>query len=91
MLDFKTSRTVKDGNFGWRALRLLALQFSHFFTHNNNQINKLPEYLESMIRKIAKERPIVSIQFLVCQLVCSMRCDQKVPNLVLTKQNSIKN
>lgn len=63
ILVFKIFRIVKDGNFGWRALRLLALQFSHFFNHNNNQITKLPEYLESMIRKIAKERPIVSIQF----------------------------
>ncbi|KAG8274115.1 THO complex subunit 1 [Homalodisca vitripennis] len=50
---------VNDGNFGWRALRLLALQSSHFFTHSNNPINKLPEYLEAMIKKIAKERPIM--------------------------------
>uniref|UniRef100_A0A1B6EI84 Death domain-containing protein n=1 Tax=Cuerna arida TaxID=1464854 RepID=A0A1B6EI84_9HEMI len=52
-------KVVNDGNFGWRALRLLALQSSHFFTHSNNPINKLPEYLEAMIKKIAKERPIM--------------------------------
>ncbi|XP_054285529.1 THO complex subunit 1-like [Macrosteles quadrilineatus] len=52
-------KVVNDGNFGWRALRLLALQSTHFFTHSNNPINKLPEYLEAMIKKIAKERPII--------------------------------
>lgn len=50
-------KKVNDPNFGWRALRLLAHRSPHFFTHSNNPINKLPEYLEIMIRKIAKDRP----------------------------------
>ncbi|XP_067000239.1 THO complex subunit 1 isoform X2 [Anabrus simplex] len=50
-------KRVNDGNFGWRALRLLARRSPHFFTHSNNPINKLPEYLETMIKKIAKDRP----------------------------------
>ena len=49
---------MNDGNFGWRALRLLARRSPHFFTHSNNPINKLPEYLETMIKKIAKDRPV---------------------------------
>ncbi|PNF43227.1 THO complex subunit 1 [Cryptotermes secundus] len=50
-------KRVNDGNFGWRALRLMARRSPHFFTHSNNPINKLPEYLETMIKKIAKDRP----------------------------------
>ncbi|XP_046396690.1 THO complex subunit 1 [Ischnura elegans] len=53
-------KRVNDGNFGWRALRLLARRSPHFFTHSNNPINKLPEYLETMIKKIAKDRPQVT-------------------------------
>jgi len=51
-------RKVNDGNFGWRALRLLARRSPHFFVHGNYPINKLPEYLETMIKKIAKDRPV---------------------------------
>jgi hypothetical protein len=51
-------RVVNDGNFGWRALRLLARRSPHFFTHSNNPINKLPEYLEMMIKRIAKDLPV---------------------------------
>ncbi|XP_011494195.1 PREDICTED: THO complex subunit 1 [Ceratosolen solmsi marchali] len=50
-------KKVNDGNFGWRALRLLAKRSPHFFVHGNYPINKLPEYLEIMIKKIAKDRP----------------------------------
>ena len=54
----KFYRKVNDGSFGWRALRLLARRSPHFFVHGNNPINKLPEYLETMIKKIAKEKPV---------------------------------
>ncbi|XP_012271663.1 THO complex subunit 1 [Orussus abietinus] len=50
-------KKINDGNFGWRALRLLVRRSPHFFVHGNYSINKLPEYLESMIKKIAKDRP----------------------------------
>lgn len=53
-------KRVNDGNFGWRALRLLARRSPHFFIPSNNPINKLPEYLETMIKKIAKDRPSVT-------------------------------
>ncbi|XP_008213701.1 THO complex subunit 1 isoform X3 [Nasonia vitripennis] len=52
-------KKVNDGNFGWRALRLLARRSPHFFVHGNYPINKLQEYLEIMIKKIAKDRPQV--------------------------------
>ncbi|KAK5644414.1 hypothetical protein RI129_005714 [Pyrocoelia pectoralis] len=48
---------LKDGNFGWRALRLVARRSPHFFTYSNNPINQLPDYLEMMVRKIAADRP----------------------------------
>lgn len=49
-------KKVNDGNFGWRALRLLARRSPQFFTYSNNPIAKLPDYLEIMIKKIAKEK-----------------------------------
>ncbi|XP_058804258.1 THO complex subunit 1 isoform X2 [Phymastichus coffea] len=51
-------KKVNDGNFGWRALRLLAKRSPHFFVHGNYPITRLPEYLEIMIKKIAKDRPV---------------------------------
>ncbi|CAH0381746.1 unnamed protein product [Bemisia tabaci] len=49
-------KKVNDGNFGWRALRLLARRSPYFFVQSNNPINTLPEYLDIMIKKIFKER-----------------------------------
>ncbi|XP_050539159.1 THO complex subunit 1 isoform X2 [Daktulosphaira vitifoliae] len=50
-------RKVNDGNFGWRALRLLARKSPHFFAQSNNPIHKLSEYLENMIKKtMSKEK-----------------------------------
>ncbi|CAH0564075.1 unnamed protein product [Brassicogethes aeneus] len=48
---------LKDGNFGWRALRLLARRSPHFFTYSNTIMNPLSSYLEMMVRKIASEKP----------------------------------
>ncbi len=44
-------KKVNDGQWGWRALRLLAKKSPHFFTHGNNPIAKLPDYLESILKK----------------------------------------
>ncbi|XP_049777025.1 THO complex subunit 1 [Schistocerca cancellata] len=51
-------KKVFDANFGWRALRLLARRSPHFFTHSNNPIHKLSDYLETMIKKVARDRPM---------------------------------
>ncbi len=50
----KEYRKVNDGSWGWRALRLLAKKSPHFFTYGNHPIAKLPDYLEQMLRKMAK-------------------------------------
>ncbi|XP_064117080.1 THO complex subunit 1-like [Macrobrachium nipponense] len=50
-------RLVNDSNFGWRGLRLLANRSPHFFTHSASPIATLPEYLTTMIKKLAKELP----------------------------------
>ncbi|XP_071543849.1 THO complex subunit 1 isoform X3 [Panulirus ornatus] len=50
-------KLVNDSNFGWRGLRLLACRSPHFFTHSASPIATLPEYLTTMIRKLAKELP----------------------------------
>ena len=44
---------MNDGQWGWRALRLLAKKSPHFFTYGNNPIGKLNEYLETMLRKMS--------------------------------------
>jgi len=50
-------KLVNDSNFGWRGLRLLACRSPHFFTHSASPIATLPEYLTTMIKKLAKELP----------------------------------
>ena len=49
MFDYKK---VNDGQWGWRALRLLAKKSPNFFTYGNNPIAKLPDYLESILKKM---------------------------------------
>lgn len=56
-------RKVNDGNFGWRALRLLARKSPHFFAQSNNPIHKLSEYLENMIKKTMSKEKQVSIMY----------------------------
>ncbi|XP_025411324.1 THO complex subunit 1 [Sipha flava] len=51
-------KKVNDGNFGWRALRLLARKSPHFFAQSNNPIHKLSEYLENMIKKTMNKEKI---------------------------------
>ncbi|KAH0503539.1 N-acetylneuraminate lyase [Microtus ochrogaster] len=50
-------KTVNNSNYGWRALRLLARRSPHFFQPTNQQFKSLPEYLENMVIKLAKELP----------------------------------
>merc|ERR1719427_784732 len=52
-----TYKKVNNGEWGWRALRLMSRRSSHFFISGNNPIAKLPKYLESMLGKMAKEIP----------------------------------
>ena len=48
----KEYRKVNDGQWGWRALRLLAKKSPFFFTYGNTPIATLPEYLETMLKKM---------------------------------------
>ncbi|KAG8442166.1 hypothetical protein GDO86_011097 [Hymenochirus boettgeri] len=50
-------KVVNNTNYGWRALRLLARRSPHFFQPTNQQFKSLPEYLENMVIKLAKELP----------------------------------
>ncbi|CAG2063786.1 unnamed protein product, partial [Timema podura] len=79
---------VNDGNFGWRALRLLARRSPQFFTHSNNPINKLPEYLEMMIKKIIKDRP-VSVQQPDSEFSTNMEDIVKVEQVLETEENTV--
>jgi len=55
----ETYKKVNNGEWGWRALRLMSRRSTHFFISGNNPIDKLPKYLESMLGKMAKEMPNV--------------------------------
>ncbi|CAG9831828.1 unnamed protein product [Diabrotica balteata] len=48
---------LKDSNFGWRALRLLARRSPHFFTFGTTIMYPLSNYLEMMVKKVAHEKP----------------------------------
>jgi len=50
-------KIVKDGQWGWRALRLLAKKSPYFFTYGNNPIARLPDYLDSMLKKMSNFTP----------------------------------
>uniref|UniRef100_G1Q608 THO complex 1 n=1 Tax=Myotis lucifugus TaxID=59463 RepID=G1Q608_MYOLU len=50
-------KVVNNPNYGWRALRLLARRSPHFFQPTKQQFKSLPEYLENMVLKLAKESP----------------------------------
>uniref|UniRef100_A0A336KG73 CSON008381 protein n=1 Tax=Culicoides sonorensis TaxID=179676 RepID=A0A336KG73_CULSO len=45
-----------DSSFDWRALRLLARQSPHFFTLNNPPSAKVADCLESVSKRIKKEK-----------------------------------
>ncbi|GLV34018.1 Hpr1 [Carabus blaptoides fortunei] len=47
-------KKINDGNFGWRAIRLIARRSPQFFGYSNNPIAKQSEYLEMMIKRVAK-------------------------------------
>lgn len=49
---------TNDSKYTWKALRLLGMKSPHFFT-SNPALNSLSEYLQSVIQKMAKEKPPV--------------------------------
>ena len=68
-------RRVNEANFGWRALRLLARRSLHFFTHGNTPITRLPDYLETHVRKLAKDMQVkrkTMIQKFLKNLFCTI-------------------
>merc|ERR1740128_1528718 len=54
-------KRVNEANFGWRALRLLARRSLHFFTHGNTPITRLPDDLETHVKKLAKDMQVASM------------------------------
>ena len=62
---------MNDESWRWRALRLLAKKTPHFFTYSNDPITNVPDYLDSIIRKIVKETSFQSSES-AKQLLASM-------------------
>nr|XP_033789826.1 THO complex subunit 1 isoform X2 [Geotrypetes seraphini] len=74
-------KVVNNSNYGWRALRLLARRSPHFFQPTNQQFRSLPEYLENMVIKLAKELPPPSEEIKTGE-------DDEEDNDALLKENS---
>lgn len=51
-----SSKDKHDPSFEWRALRLLARQSPHFFTLFNSPSYKVADYLDSVRKKIQKDK-----------------------------------
>jgi len=45
-------KKINNGQWGWKALRLLAKRSPYFFTYGNSPISKLNIYLETMLKNI---------------------------------------
>uniref|UniRef100_A0A182PNK1 Death domain-containing protein n=1 Tax=Anopheles epiroticus TaxID=199890 RepID=A0A182PNK1_9DIPT len=52
----------QDPSFEWRALRLLARQSPHFFTLFNTPSYKVSDYLESVRKKIQKDKLDIKLE-----------------------------
>ncbi|KAG8176371.1 hypothetical protein JTE90_018946 [Oedothorax gibbosus] len=50
-------RDMSDSKYQWKALRLLCMKSPHIFTANTAPAKSVPEYLEAVIEKFAKEKP----------------------------------
>jgi len=54
-------KKINNGQWGWKALRLLAKRSPYFFTYGNNPISKLNIYLETMLKSIYLKHPTSQI------------------------------
>ncbi|GFU58681.1 THO complex subunit 1 [Nephila pilipes] len=50
-------KDMTDSKYTWKALRLLCMKSPHIFTANTAPAKGVSEYLESIIQKLAKEKP----------------------------------
>ena len=48
-------RDVHKSGWQWRALRLLSKKSRHLFEQTQTPARKIPDYLEDIMRKLAKE------------------------------------
>ena len=49
---------INNGDYGWRALRLLARRSPHFFAAAQKIPNSLPDYLDTILKKVATDIPV---------------------------------
>lgn len=87
--DNSSYRAVNNSNYGWRALRLLARRSPHFFQPTNQQFKSLPEYLENMVIKLAKELPVSNILQLFPFPLVNIICFKNATSLVYHKSSDL--
>jgi len=68
------ARVINNPTYGWKALRLLARKSPYFFgpipSGSTQQYKKVPQYLELIVGKMAKDLPVCSSHS--CHLVLSV-------------------
>ncbi|XP_055947752.1 THO complex subunit 1-like isoform X2 [Argiope bruennichi] len=50
-------RDTTDSKYTWKALRLLCMKSPYIFTANSTPAKSVSEYLDTIIQKVAKEKP----------------------------------
>lgn len=54
-------RDVNKQGWQWRALRLLSKKSRHLFEQTQTPARKIPDYLEEIMRKLAKEITVTAL------------------------------
>uniref|UniRef100_A0A182NG63 Death domain-containing protein n=1 Tax=Anopheles dirus TaxID=7168 RepID=A0A182NG63_9DIPT len=66
----------QDPSFEWRALRLLARQSPHFFTLFNTPSYKVSDYLESVRKKIQKDKLDIKLEHAIQEETAPANAEQ---------------
>ncbi|XP_052888913.1 THO complex subunit 1 [Anopheles moucheti] len=66
----------QDPSFEWRALRLLARQSPHFFTLFNTPSYKVSDYLESVRKKIQKDKLDIKLEHAIQEETAPTNAEQ---------------
>ncbi|XP_040176067.1 THO complex subunit 1 [Anopheles arabiensis] len=66
----------QDPSFEWRALRLLARQSPHFFTLFNSPSYKVADYLESVRKKIQKDKLDIKLEHAIQEETAPTNAEQ---------------
>jgi len=77
-------RVINNPTYGWKALRLLARKSPHFFgpipSGSTQMYKKVPQYLELIVGKMAKDMPVCSWQSCIPVVIIGF-CKCRINNI----------